>query len=265
MKKTIFLVLSFFCCTMVMAQDSFREAFDQMILASGELEDAKSEAIESMAQIAVSKGYSEKEAQELATKFVSESFVPQIREKSCNVYKKYLSVDDMKQAASFFKTEEYKTADKHSKESVKNIANISGLFEKPFKALAEGKTPESIPAPACSEVYKEKFAKLDKLSNMSSIVDGILDQFTQAVGSNPTPETKKMLDSFFSYFKANAGNLMLNMLYPTLTEKDMDVLIKFYDSEVGQRYSKASSEVMPEIMMCAMSSAQSFVSSLEKK
>jgi len=264
MKKTILMVIALCCSTMMIAQKSYRELLAEYSTSCNSSY-ARDKIVGSLVETAKLSGVSAEEAKTKAEKYYDEEFYPTLVTMMEEGFKGKVSEDDLKQIMAAYKSPAGQTALANTIKASdsKNQEKIGKLLTPALQSLLMGGSAQKIAAPAgCPESYQKKCSQYCKLANATQSINSVFEQIKGALSQVPNGEA--IISKLATFFEENGEGLIMNTLYPEVTEADLDFYNKTMSTTAGKHIAEASLEVAPKVADYAIKSITAFTGSLKK-
>lgn len=267
MKKIGSIIIALCCCTVMMAQNSYRALLEEFqLIANADF--GKEKMVEALSKVAELKGLTAEAGRTAASKFYDEKLFPELMDLVEAEFKGNVTEADLNELIKAYKTPAGKTALANSLKcsSEENQKKLSEAMMPGLTALLMGGNAEKVKAPQCSESYKKKFSKYYELSNLSSTLDAVMSSLKQTVaqgGDAAADEAvKAILDKLGKFMGDNSENIMLHTCVDALTEADLDFFNKVLSTPAGLHVTAASKTLAPKSAAYGIQSVADFMNSL---
>ncbi len=257
MKKIIILSLFLFSLVQIQAQDaaykaevkkmlnannvSFEETFVQLFeLAKDGLPYKTVEE-----RVAAAKSYAKKYQDTQAYDDVSDVYMP--------YYKKYLTLDEVKNINKTLQDEKYKTAyDKtNSNEFSTKLGTMCSFFMVSIVATIEaGEEPKPVlDVNEKGNSYYKKYQILINENGTKNLITNILNAISSNTLSKATDEEQKnVINKAFTFYNDQALDMCYTIYKEILSEEELDLLIELFSKHEFKKLAKVSGEISTDIM-----------------
>lgn len=271
--KSLLLVLSLVCSTMLQAQTSYqsklKELFEVNTTMSGMDLNQQQEAYTKMLQAG---GISGEQAKTLSAEYFRTQFMNDLVTVLTPYYQSVLSEADINSLLSQFNTPEGKTAMAHigKASAAMSSPEAQAFMQNSLVALLQGQQVSDLKPEACSAVYQQKFEEYYVVSNVESSVASTISSLepmlmAQAKSESQKMEMRKMLNVVGQFLTKNMKVFSLNAFYPEVTETDLDFFVGVMKTPAGQNMNKGNAALTKDALNMGQKLVLGFVGWVEKQ
>ena len=129
------------------------------------------------------------------------------------------------------------------------------------KMLEKDKAPTNLPIPeGCPESYQQQFLKFFKKSPFITTINNLTTQLG-AMDKSENSRLKKLMD----FLSDNMQAIVLNAYYPTITEKDLQVLYELFSTPKYEKIAVATSNITSDFQQIKQNINLKYSQWLEKQ
>gem|GEM_PF-3218641 len=178
-------------------------------------------------------------------------------------FERHLTLDELKEIVVQIDTPEFK-------KSMQNLDNFIGVLDDPYVAkyiensvdrIVSGRKI-AIPEDSVPQNYKGKFNEMWNVCQMDTMIGQIVRTIDERYARSVPTKTLVRIGQFFT--GRELKNVMTNVMYGCVDESDLDFMIKFHSSSIGEKYTKLTKDMVEDAEQLGINIASKFQQWVEK-
>lgn len=203
----------------------------------------------------------DKYAKDLAKRYSEEQYYDDIIAIFAPYYQAQVSMEDLKIIQQYYKRQEVQDALLRANSISGEDKLIADAMKTAVAAIMEDKTPENFPIPdGCTETYQQHFLKFIEKSHIMTTINNLTTQLG-AMDKSENSRLKKLMD----FLSDNMQAIVLNAYYPTITEKDLQVLYELFSTPEYEKIAVVTNNITSDFQQIKQNINLKYSQWLEKQ
>ena len=203
----------------------------------------------------------DKYAKDLAKRYSEEQYYDDIISIFAPYYQPHVSINDIKTILQYTRKQEVQDAVSRTNSISGDNKLVTDAFQTAVAAIMEDKGPANLPIPeGCPESYQQQFLKFFKKSPFITAINNLTTQ----LGAMDTSENS-MLKKLITFLLENMQTIVLNAYYPTVTEKDLQVLYELFSTPEYEKIAVVTNNITSDFQQLKQNINLKYSQWLEKQ
>lgn len=203
----------------------------------------------------------DKYAKDLAKRYSEEQYYDDIISIFAPYYQSHVSINDIKTILQYTRKQEVQDAVSRTNSISGDNKLVTDAFQTAVAAIMEDKGPANLPIPeGCPESYQQQFLKFFKKSPFITAINNLTTQ----LGAMDTSENS-MLKKLITFLLENMQTIVLNAYYPTVTEKDLQVLYELFSTPEYEKIAVVTNNITSDFQQLKQNINLKYSQWLEKQ
>lgn len=197
------------------------------------------------------------EANILLKRYVNTQLMSDIVDIFEPAFRRHISVEELQELARIYSNPRYAEIQNkmvtafNNLQSSREFENLQASMGTAMQAIANGKKPQPyVMNMYVPEEYKEKFNHYYRASKMEELINqsfaGVADIINTQLRNNGVSNAEQITTQLMEYLKGSMPSIMMQLVYRSLTESDLQMLIDASCSPAYQHTVDAVSEIVAD-------------------